>query len=51
MKFNLKIEFEILKTVNITDYNICNKNIELLNSIGISVGVDDFGSDYASIRD
>ncbi|WP_181317567.1 EAL domain-containing protein, partial [Photobacterium kishitanii] len=49
-EFNLKIEFEILENGNITDYNICNKNIELLNSIGISVSVDDFGSDYASIR-
>lgn len=49
-EFNLEIEFEILETDNITDYNVCNKNIEILNSIGISVSVDDFGSDYASIR-
>lgn len=49
-KLNLKIELEILESDKIINFDICNDNITLLNSIGISVSIDDFGSDYSSIR-
>ena len=47
---NLHLELEILESDKIINFNRCNENIILLNSIGISVSVDDFGSDYSSIR-
>ncbi|WP_181315040.1 EAL domain-containing protein [Photobacterium phosphoreum] len=49
-ELNLHIEFEILEGDKIINFNICNENINLLKRIGISVSVDDFGSDYSSIR-
>ncbi|MEC6798066.1 EAL domain-containing protein [Photobacterium sp. S4TG1] len=49
-KLNLNIELEILESDKIINFDICNNNITLLNSIGISVSIDDFGSDYSSIR-
>ncbi|PSW62767.1 hypothetical protein C0W54_04445 [Photobacterium kishitanii] len=47
---NLKIELEILESSKIIDIDICNENILLLKSIGITVSIDDFGSDYSTIR-
>ncbi|PSV25355.1 EAL domain-containing protein [Photobacterium kishitanii] len=49
-KFELKLDFEILESDSIVDYAICNKNIKYLNSVGITVSMDDFGKGYSSIR-
>lgn len=49
-KNNVKIEFEILESSKIIDIDICNENILVLKSIGITVSIDDFGSDYSTIR-
>lgn len=49
-ELNLHLELEILESDKIINFEQCNKNVNLLNSIGISVSVDDFGSDYSSVR-
>ncbi|MGR5241693.1 EAL domain-containing protein [Photobacterium damselae] len=47
---NLSLEFEILEDSAITDFDICNQNIKLLNALNITVSLDDFGSDYCSLK-
>ncbi|WP_318492138.1 EAL domain-containing protein [Photobacterium leiognathi] len=49
-KFNLKLDFEILESDSILDYEICNNNIKQLKKVGISVSIDDFGKGDSSIR-
>ncbi|TGA70293.1 EAL domain-containing protein [Aliivibrio fischeri] len=49
-EFNLQLEFEILESDKISDFEVCNKNISLLFSLGILVSLDDFGSEYCSIE-
>ncbi len=48
--FHLQLEFEILESDKISNFDMCNKNISLLSSLGISVSLDDFGTEFCSIE-
>ncbi|AAW88146.1 EAL domain protein [Aliivibrio fischeri ES114] len=48
--FNLKLEFNITEDEKINDFDVCNKNISLLSSFGISVSLVDFSAGISSLE-
>ncbi len=43
------IEFEIIESIFLEDYNLIQKKIEKLKELNISISIDDFGTGYSSL--